>query len=563
MQLSTLKANLSGLREGLGGQAEQGQGGLAGSILFGNLGAAGVMAAVSLVTSGIQKMTGTVQSAAKSQTLGLAQAGDLSSQLGINFGRAKELVQDTRIEISKMAAALPGENAEYNAINSQISATVAGYSKGNIDKFREDSLELTKRFGVLASIRGVDANMGGSALNRVLAGSMSIGEAFGTNDIFQKNPLLRKFIDEQLKIIGKSDADWKSLTTETRAKILKVAARQAVADETIAEFDGTVESMIALANTNLFDTDIGLFGFLRKLGSAGGRSGLDAVQGFMTNLGTLFNSLGILKGNEIFGFDPMSGIIATLDWFTDLTNTVTGTLEGGKASDITKYISNLFVNLFNGLNNTLKGTGNAIKAVNWGELGKQLGFLTGQLFTMLFTRVDWGTVTVGILKALYGLGDFIGGFILGAIQGNLDELGSAIKRLFDYITNWVGNIIPNVGVTVKTGVNRVTTDPLGALGGVVGRLNPLGDNGLLGALKSGGGIIGNVLNPSDTKSTPVEPVVTPGLPLPSVPIAKETKQSFAPTINVPVQNGNPQENAQAMLQALNQAYVQYQQNSLA
>ncbi|MHC5778006.1 hypothetical protein [Nostoc sp.] len=49
--------------------------------------------------------------------------------------------------------------------------------KGTSENAKDDVMELTKRFGVLASIRGVDANMGGSALNRVASGTMGIGEA--------------------------------------------------------------------------------------------------------------------------------------------------------------------------------------------------------------------------------------------------------------------------------------------------------------------------------------------------------------------------------------------------
>lgn len=506
-----------------------------------------------LVTSGVQNMIGTVQGAAKTQTLGLAQAGDLSSQLGVNFAKAKDLVSETRIEISKMAAALPGENSDYNAINTQISATVASYAKGDIAKFKEDSLELTKRFGVLASVRGVDANMGGSAVNRVLSGNMGIGEAFGVNDIFQKNPLLRKFVDEQLKIIGKSESDWKALTTETRAKILKVSAKQAVADETIASFDGTVDSMIQIANSTLFDADTGLFGFLRKLKETGGRSGLDAVQGAMQTVGNLMNTLGIIGDNKILGIDPMAGIVATLDWFSDLSNTVNASLHGEKAS-VTPMLSKLFTDVFTNFNDLLKGSINVLSNIRWGDLGKQLGYLTGQVFTQIFTRLDWGAIAEGTIKAVYGLSDFVGGFLVGAIQGSLDELGSAIGRVFDYITHWVESTINGLGKNINTGVGHFVNNPVGAtgdvLGGIVGRLNPFGDNGVVGALKSGGGIIGGVLN------QPTSP-----LPIPTSP--KDNRQAFAPTINVPVQNGSPQENAQAMLQALNQAYVQFSQNSLA
>ncbi|MFN6527272.1 hypothetical protein [Nostoc sp. ChiSLP03a] len=118
--LASLRSNMQefeGLKD-IGGKE-----GILSSSLFGNLGANAFSAGLGLVASGIQNSIGSIGQAAKTQTLGLAQAGDLSSQLGVNFARAKGLVQETRIEIAKMAAALPGETSDYNAISSQISAS--------------------------------------------------------------------------------------------------------------------------------------------------------------------------------------------------------------------------------------------------------------------------------------------------------------------------------------------------------------------------------------------------------------------------------------------------------
>ncbi len=559
------------------GDSPGGSQGILGAALFGNLGAMAIAQGIQMITNGIQSGIGAVQQAAKTQTLGLAQAGDLSSQLGISFTKAKDLVAEMRSEISKMAAELPGENRDYNAISTQISATVAGYSKGNIERFKEDSLELTKRFGILASIRGVDPNMGGSALNRMLSGTMGIGEGFGVNDIFQKNPLLRTFIQEQLKIIGKSEADWKQLTNETRAKILITASKKAVADETVAQFDGTVDSMIQVINSKIFDQDIGLFGFLKKIPNMDNRTGLDAVQGLMLTLGDLGNSLApFVQKMGLTEHSFMEGVITVVDFFSDVTSAVIGKVNGEKTT-VASVVTKGFRGLITGFNGVLGLLAEGIKKLDARDLGKEVGTIIGQGFADLLTGLDWGAIAVGAIMLVLKTVEFQVSAVNAAVEGLFTGLKNAIQDITNKALDSLGFKQENREIVTGVAKNITSVSEFGLKALTPGGLfhdftkkpkkpenpdNPLGT--------SEGATVSPVTSglPSPSSVVPLSPPTTPNtivtpLVIPKTPDAN--KQSFvAPNVIINgTQMQNPQEIANAVMGAINEAYGKFKEGSLA
>jgi hypothetical protein len=533
-QIQKLRDQLSGVATVLP-QASGNAQGMLGAALFGNLGAKVIANSIQLVAGQINNVKSSIMDAAKAQTAGLAQAGDLSTQLGISFAKAKDLVASTRAEISKMAAALPGENAAYTAIFNNISATVAKTSKGDIEAFKRDSMELTKTFGVLASIReNVDPYSGGATVNRLLAGTMGLREAFGNNDITQKNPLLETYINEQLKIIGKSGDDWKKLTDQTRQQVLIAAGKKAISQETLNSFDGTVESMIQLATNTLFDQDIGIFGFLKKIQEAQGRSGLDAVQTSMQALVNLFKVLGRFTGALGLNQDTiMLGVIRTFDWFTDLTNTVTGVLNGGQIGDITKLFSDAWVSTIKIVNKVLDVFTQVLSRVPWGEVGNQFGQFLSKAMSDFVSNLDWGKLALGVMGFIKSSIEFQAGLVTGAING-----------FFQAITDKIN------------GATRVVTDPIGStVGSVVpqplqGAAKFLGS---LGADNLGGGVFGTLRRTGEA----LQPLNTPK------PTKDANKQAFAPSVTVNGASGDPQAIAQNVIEAINNLYKDYQANSLA
>lgn len=541
-----IQGQIQKLEEGI--EKPKGGMGITGAVMFGQLGVAAVLNGIQTIGNQARKTVGAVMEAASLQTGGLATAGDLANQLGVSFAKAKDLVADTRAEISKMSAALPGENKDYNAIFQNISATIAGTTRGNMGLFKKEAMELTQTFGVLAAIRpNVDANTGGSAVNRLMSGTMAIKEAFGTNDIFSKNPLLQKYISEQLKIIGKSEQDWKQLTTETRKRILMSAGKQAVSQETLASFDGTVDSMVATAKATLFDPDIGVFGFLKKIKAAGGRSGLDAVQTGLQALDNLFRAVGRIGAGLGFDSDTvMLTFVRLADFFTDMVNTVTGAINGNNPIEA---ISGIFGKVFSWLSTALSQVGQFVNNIPWGKLGYAFGAVVGKVMTMLFTRVDWAEVNKTVAKAALGIIVLIGAAIVGAIKGAMDELGNYIKSKI---------------ASIGQGVSNFVSAPVAGVGNFI--------SGAIDNVKSVGRVITGQSGAAPVQpNKPGEPMTkvplstAKPLPVPAVPMVNDTekKTAFAPQLIFQGVSGDPNQIAQAVMDRLNASFKDYQANSLA
>ena len=174
-------------------------------------GFAATLGGLAIAAISIGKLKDGITSAASAQTSLIVSAGDVGSLMGVSYGKALSVVKGIQTEISKMAAALPGETAGYSQIANGITATMALGAKGNLKKFRDDTVELTRTLGMLAATKGVDMTQAAGAANKLVSGSAGLGELFGTNDVFQKNPLFRLYLNAELKNLGKHEKDWEKL----------------------------------------------------------------------------------------------------------------------------------------------------------------------------------------------------------------------------------------------------------------------------------------------------------------------------------------------------------------
>jgi hypothetical protein len=530
--------------------------GLFSSVLFGNLGAAAISAGITLVGNAISGITSKINEAARSQTMAIAQSGDLAQQMGVSFTNAQKIVNDTQIDISKMAASLPGENKDFANIYSQVSGSIARLSGGDVDKYKKDSMSLTERYGVLSSVKGLDAGQSGAALDRALNGGSGLSEVFQI-DIFQKNEPIRRAIDEQLKSLGKSREDWKKLTLEQRFTILDAAGKIAVTDDTIKAFGGTVESMVQEVKSKLFDERSGLIGFLRVVSEAGDRSALDAAQGAMQSLGSLFNTLGILKGNKVLGIDPMEGLIKVIDWFSLLTST-SGQLLSGSQGSVAGMFTDLASNVYQGLFGMMNSFGDFLGNANWSKVGEDMGYVIGKVFTMIFTRFDVGAVLGFLGKGLSALWQVTTGFIVGAVKGNLEELGSTFQRLIRAIGESIGKLIKSVVSWTTNPVGNIIESSVGTATGISGVAVGAGNG-----VRTGVGNFLDLLNPLSPNSIGQRIMGKPSAPLPSVKTAPKGKEvAFAPVVNVTGSN-DPQTTADKIMEVINSAYINYQANNLA
>jgi hypothetical protein len=535
------------------------QNGLMGS-LFGNLGANGAMAALNAVSSGLQNIMGSIGTAAKTQTLGLAEAGDLAGKLGVGFAKAKDLVRDTRMEIVKMAAALPGETEDFTNIGSSLSSTVAGLAGGDTKKYKDMLLGLTEGYGTLGAIRGADSTMGGNALNKLLSGGSTLAEAFNV-EIFARNPALREEILKQHKLIA-GGKEFKDLSTQTRFEILDAARKKAITQETLASFDGTVDSMIQIMKTNIFNQDVGLFGFLKNIPSMGNRTALDGVQGLMLSLGSLgqnlmpfVNSLGL--NSDTF----MAGFIGITDWFTDLTNGFNGLLQGENILSMDGVFKGLVDGIKNTFNGAFQGIEKIIDNIDWLDVGKGLSRLGWAIWRGVW-QLDWGAIARVLFKVLVVAPVEI---LSGAIMNTGSEVVEMIKGAFQFIADRVKGFVKAIDPiqNVKNAADFGVKQTVGAVQGI-GSAIQTGWGALTGGNKE------ETVNPVNKEGTvdigikPAPDFNNPS-PLPKIKPNEGNKQiSYNPSFTIAPQAGTDAEGLVALIRnTINNDWAEFKANALA
>ncbi|MHC5778007.1 MAG: hypothetical protein ACYTXP_29965 [Nostoc sp.] len=93
-------------------------------------------------------------------------------------------------------------------------------------------------------------------------------------------------------------------------RILKAASKQAAADETLSSFDGTVDSMIQLANTSIFDQIRAVWVPEKVKRSREREMRLMRLELEMTSFFTLIGTVGKIAESAGISVDPMMGVIS-------------------------------------------------------------------------------------------------------------------------------------------------------------------------------------------------------------------------------------------------------------
>lgn len=502
-------------------------GGTFGSVLFGSLTSQAIMLGVQGVTSAITGAGIAIREASNIELSALSQAGTLATKLGMSFKDATGLARDMRIEISKVAASLPGSNQDYKRVFDNIAPVVSDFAKGDQNLFKQLSMELTKRYGVLFATSGADSNMGGMALGSAIGGTRGLGELF-TIDGFQRNPVLVDNIRKGLKEAGVSESQWKEIGTDKRLKILLDAAKRSLSDETIRAFDGSMSSMIETIRTNLFDPDVGVFGFMRSLESKGGRTAFDSIKRSFSAVLGLFEVLGRLGKDLGISFDPMLLVTNVSDWFADFIYGLTGIFNGADPA----FLSDIFDTGVDGIvefiNSGIDGAIKLIGSADWNKVGEGLGRLAISIWKGIW-KIDWASVARLLAEiAFIAPAKIVAGYIYGLI--------ASIGAMFNDLKDKVKGLL--LGALDPSKVKPEQRTPALATKSLAG-LHPF--TNLLSSLATG---VSGFL----------------GLPSPNKP--NSTSSSYSPQVNIQATSNNPQEIANAVISALDNQYKQYQAQAL-
>lgn len=525
--LRTVMAGVRGQINGIGDTSQLVSGSI-GGMTTGFVGLATAIGASALALVGFKDGIG---KAASMETLMITTAGDVSNLVGTTYSQALASVKDIQREIVTMAAALPGETAGFSAIANSITASIALGSKGNLKQMKDDVVDVTRTLGLLAATKNVDMNLAASASNKFVSGSASISELFSVNDVFQKNPLFKVYLNEQLGALGKTSKDWQSLDQEVRNKVIVAAGKRAYTTETLKKFDGTADSLIQSIKTSLFDQQVGIFGFLRDIKELDGKNALSRVAVFLSSVQTVATSL----GKAGFNFDPMLQIGYSLNYLSDVLYSVNLGITKGDWRSVKQMLSGMWkgirtipTTLADGINvgigflknidwtqlagyiaEGLDALTAGIKTVNWGDLGTGLG--KGIMDILLDEKLG-KSLEASVTAALQGFADAIGGALKGAVKSFINPTGAAAKES----RSWSDNINSFFGIN-----KQMPTD---------------------GALPEGAKALPKLQsNNSNTSNQQV---------------------AFAPVINISGNVSDPNQMADYIMTAFNSKFTEYQQTIL-
>lgn len=529
---SPLKGVMAGVRSEMSnlGGVSQGITSSISGMTAGFIGLAAAIGASALAMLGFQNGVG---KAASLETMMIASAGDVATLVGTTYSDAMKSVKDIQKEVVTMAAALPGETEGFGAIANAVTASIALGSKGDLKQMKEDVVEVTKVLGLLAATKKVDMNLAASASNKFMSGSTSIAELFAINDVFQKNPLFKKYLEEQLSIVGKTTKQWGSLDQELRNKVVVAAGKRAFSVETLRKFEGTADSLIQSIKTSLFDQQVGIFGFLRDIKGLDGKNALSRVAVFLGSIQTLAESIGDAGVN----FDPMLEIGKSLNYLSDVLYSVNLGITKGDWRGLKQMLSGMWKGVLN-IPYTLAAAFNSVvdvfKNIDW----KTLGTYMSEMLT------DFSTALRGV--DFKGLGDGIGKMISGILTNR--ELMESLATTLKGVMNGFAEVLGATLVASVKGIGQAVMDSIA---------KPV--NGF----KSGVGMKEEAL-PFGTKENPKMPGDLKPLPqLQSNNSSTSTQQgAFAPVINVTGSSSDPQQMADYIMTALSSRFTEYKQSIL-
>lgn len=589
-----------------------GVGDMAGNF-WGALGAEVFVRGIDLAIARVNALTDALGEAASIETQQIASASDIATNLGISMEQSRSIVNDTAKEIARVAAALPGETQGYNEIFNAISGAVSDQIKYP-EEFQRTSLELTKRIGALAAIRGQPTSDAGSQAMRLLAGTVGYGEARASFDFLQKNPMLQKAIERQAAALGTSVDQWKTMAADMRLEIFQKALSEAAPDQLFEAFSGTAEDYIQGLKTRFFDPSIGIFGMMREVSSRGNRTVLDAAKGSLGAFSALLDSLGELE----WALDPLAGLI---DFFDGVTRFLSGAQQwissgslpsggidlGAISGQAVLAASDAFWSF---IQSAVNRVGEVFQSINWSGIGDilaelaiafgiVLGRVPGELATII-DSIDWVAVgtafgytmmwlltraaefiwefaprfVVGVVNLFVELVWAFGELVLGAITGTIGYIVTKTLEPIGEFFQPIADRFAGVRSFVENAINTVRSFFDGALSSVarlVERLRQFAVN-TIGRIPGFGRVFdsaGPSTAPPDTsKAFELPNTTTPAinaLPL-ATPATPGTNNSstFAPQVNVPVQaGGDPAAIGEAVVSRLNAMYRQYTEGTLA
>ncbi|MDM9583100.1 hypothetical protein [Nostoc sp. GT001] len=462
---------------GLGRSANTASGGtqsltsaIAGGIIQANL----LGQALSLVGNAASLMGQKFEEAKTIEMGDVSAASTFAALTGKSFQESSKFVSDFSKEISLVAGALPGATKDYNKVaNSIMDNVIPAFKDANgvLDqgKFQENLVDITKKMTLMGISSGTDAQAVGMFTARLLDGNVASAKQLLFAD---NNPAFMGKFKEALEKQGKTEKDFKTMTSKQRLELVQAVSEQFISKDVIDAASNTVDGLLAGIESSIFDPKSGVFGLLRDLTKdEGNQTVMTAVASSIKAMMSFFDAgASILQALGVPSVDPMlvlyNGINIFTEWVkkassfaTNLANLAKGAGGGitGASAIITKifnpdFILGSFQKLINSIQSFIKPDilvssfrgmmGGAQKFFKPDAILNGLEKLLSGVNTWIGQFFSWLVASSG--KILSSGGGAIGFGVIGVKLGIFG--GQLIGKLIQFIINlpW-GDILIFIG----------------------------------------------------------------------------------------------------------------------
>lgn len=475
------KSGLLGLDKSLGGLSKSAKGverGLGASFLKANLLSSAITGGVGAGLSAVQNLVGGVTNAigtaANSQQELLAATASFSAISGRSFQESSRFINEFETSLARSVASLPGATSGYIQLSRSIAdELIPAFTnlRGELDEqgLSRALSSISANAGLLGSAAGLQGSDSALAIQRAIGGASTA--ELRQLAFFERNPALLRELEESL-----AEAGAKSFRELDPASVVKIVedslalfATPELKRESAKSFNGLIEGL----RSQLFDPQVGIFGFLRDLDPelAGNQTLLDRFTETMRLLigsGGVLDSIGNAGSRLLGGRDPLLVIDNALAGFNEL-------LEDFELGDMREILGSFFTeglpDLINmGVDNAL----NFVRDFDWAAAGEAWADVVGDLWTGTITfirNIDWIDAWRTIELGISGFRDFLLNYFKETTQKMLDAAGRAARELIFPTGFEAAN--PDSFIAGSP-VARAAATPRGfAKGGYLGAMNPV------------------------------------------------------------------------------------------
>lgn len=446
------------LRNSVGGAAAE-AGNLTGAIRSGvlqaNLMTGAFTSVVGAAQRGISSIQGAIAEATSLQLEGVTAAQTFASLTGSSYGEAAKVMEDLNNRLSKSAAALPGNNAEYRSLATTINDSLIPAFQdlnGNLDleAFKDSTASISESFGALTAASTRDIGNTSLSLTKALSGA-SVAE-LRSLAFFENNPAILGEIESKLQEVGA--ASLRDLDIKSRVKLIESAGKKFITEDFRTQAGQSVEGLVQSFKSAITDPTTGIFGIMRDLdldteGTQSAFSSFNEVVKSLIGDRGLFGASGpivAIAQTLGFNFDPMLALRDAFDMIngglqraTQYANDVLGIIQGGGGS-LEGMIAHFRRTFLLSFERGLAQLSAFIDRTDFRELGERVGEVTGPIVAGLIDvmrQLPWPEIFTVLGDALIGAIQFVGGVIGAAAAEVLPALGQTLKSLVvSYLDQW-------------------------------------------------------------------------------------------------------------------------------